>query len=173
MRTGMIVAGLRRIMKLHMTRKRRWLISGIIACLGTLAASFQEERPRIQTGDTSFDYEQNEWVVSGSYRFTRLDAGFSSRVFGLHRTGEFHLRIPDDGKRDLSSTEYEAEAIAQARENAGRWRLNIFVFLFNSVVATPVIRFLWWLFQKKDNRTKPSKATLKSAAGAASEAAQR
>jgi len=161
-------------MKPNMTERKRWLISSIIACLVTgLGSLAQENRPLTQKNSVSFDGEKSEWVVSGTYRFTRLEVNvFGLKLNGFCRIGEFSLRIPDDSNKGVSSTQYKDEAIAQARENAGKWTVNIFAVLFAITTCTVIIRFIWWFFQKGRNRTKPSNATSKSTPSAASKAVQ-
>ncbi|MFC1498637.1 hypothetical protein ACFLS1_09250, partial [Verrucomicrobiota bacterium] len=144
-----------------MTTGKRWLVSGCIGCVFVLLSVFTASPPRMQSHSSSFDEEKEEWIVSGSYRFTRLQVDIGDwKLYGLSRSGEYSLRIPDDGNRQISSTQYEDEAISQSKEHAGRWKINMFAVLLAIATGTITIRILWWLFQKPDNRT--TKSTLSS-----------
>jgi hypothetical protein len=138
------------------TNAKRWLISGVIACVLAVFGN-KNDPPKLENCDSTFNHEKNEWSVSGVYQFTKLHVYvFPVEFPGYHRTGEFALRIPDNGSRSISTTQYEKEALAQARQNAGPWIPNIVIILLAIAIGTVGIRLTWWFFQEKNKQTKSS-----------------
>jgi hypothetical protein len=146
------------MIRMKMTNTKRWLISAFTACLFTVLCHPMEYAPVMQDVSASYNRDKNEWIVTGSFLFTKLQVYvFPVQLTGFRRVGMFSLRIPDAGNGSLSGPQYHDKGLAQARQNAGPWVPDIVALIAATLISTITIRFLWWCFEiRKRKSNQPS-----------------